>query len=114
MTVKNNGIEIIIKSGKELAEIPLKSYTIVDCDMERDLPIVDSMIDRKLSFSWLVNMLIFCGYRTNVCSTVRGYTSRKLKWRIEAYKGKYGEGYLVRVCRRDTSRYSYGYYWIKQ
>lgn len=47
-------------------------------------------------------------------STVRGYISRKCKEGIVSeYKGRFGEGYIVRTPRWDTTQYHYVTYYVR-
>ena len=42
-----------------------------------------------------------------------GYVSRKLECIREAYRGRFGEGYILLRPRRDTKRYVWCEYWVK-
>ena len=44
----------------------------------------------------------------------RGYESRKGNGRVEGYKGRFGEGYILVRPRYDTTRYVYVTYYIKE
>lgn len=42
----------------------------------------------------------------------RGYISRKSAGKVESYKGKFGEGYIILRPRWDTTNYIYVEYHI--
>lgn len=44
----------------------------------------------------------------------RGYISRKSEGRVEAYNGKFGEGFILVSPRWDTTQYVYITYYTKQ
>lgn len=54
------------------------------------------------------------GYKKLHTSLYQGYISRKGQgYKIEPYKGLYGEGYVVRSCNGQSTRYSFVTYWVK-
>lgn len=61
-----------------------------------------------------MNELIAKGYKQLHTSLTRGYVSRRNNTQIvEKYKGKFGEGYTVKTCNHDSTRYSLITYFVK-
>ena len=56
-------------------------------------------------------------YKLHHTASARGYVSRRTppaNYPIESYSGRFGEGYIVRSPRWDTSRYRNVTYYIKE
>lgn len=55
------------------------------------------------------------GYRLHHSATTRCYVSRKSEMRrVETYKGRFGEGYIVYTPNWRSTNYSYIVYYIKK
>ncbi len=57
--------------------------------------------------------LIEQGYILHHTASRRGYLSRKGPEKVEAYKGRFGCGYIVLSPRFDTSRYVDVAYYVR-